>query len=79
MNTKGKVSKVAVCTKCHGFVLACHVDFLDKKTENEFTEFTNEGFIVKLETIDKTKSRNFADYKLCKEKKCKPKFKTSHL
>ena len=51
-------------------------DFLDKKTENEFTEFTNEGFIVKLETIDKTKSRNFADYKLCKEKKCKPKFNT---
>lgn len=31
MNTKGNVLKVAVCPKCHGFVLACHVDFLDKK------------------------------------------------
>jgi hypothetical protein len=70
MRTEGNVSKVAVCPKCEGFTLACHVDSLTKKTEKEFTELTNEGFIVKLETIEKTRSRNYGAYSECSKGKC---------
>lgn len=70
MRTKGKVSKVAICNKCKGFVLACHVDTLTKETEKEFTELTNEGFKVKLETIKDTQKRLYSPYSECSLKKC---------
>jgi hypothetical protein len=70
IRTEGKVSKVAICEKCNGFILASHIDFLDKKTENEFTELTNEGFTVKLESIEETKTRKWANYNNCKIGKC---------
>jgi hypothetical protein len=70
MRTEGNVSKVAICQNCDGFVLACHVDGLDKRTEKEFTEFTNEGFLVKIETIQETKARDFADYDECSNGTC---------
>lgn len=70
MRTEGNVSKVAICGKCNGFILACHVDYLDKQTEKEFTDLTNEGFTIKLETIPETKARNFATYRTCKNGDC---------
>lgn len=65
MNLVGNVSKVAICPICNGFVLACHVDSLSKKTEKDFTQFTNEGFVVKIETVDETKSREYSFYGDC--------------
>jgi len=55
MRTEGNVSKVAICPKCKGFTLACHIDSLCERTEKEFTELTNEGFEVKLETDKQVK------------------------
>lgn len=37
MIDKGKISKVAICENCDKFILASHVDYLDSKTEKEFT------------------------------------------
>ena len=70
MRTDGNVSKVAICPKCKGYTLACHVDYLTKETEKEFTELTNEGFIVQLETIEKTRSRNYGAYTECSKGNC---------
>lgn len=70
MRTEGKVSKVAICEKCNKIILASHIDYLLKRTEKEFTELTNEGFIVKVETIQDTKSRSFGDYNKCKKGNC---------
>jgi len=70
MRTEGKVSKVAICEKCKGFILASHIDYIGKQTEKEFTELTNEGFTVKLESIEETKARKFATYKDCKNGTC---------
>lgn len=65
MRTEGKISKVAICEKCNGFVLACHIDYVNDDTEKEFTGFVNEGFTVKLETAEETRNRDFADYIKC--------------
>ena len=70
MRTEGNVSKVAICPKCEGFTLVCHVDSLTKETEKEFTELTNEGFMVQLETIEKTRSRNYGTYSECSKGNC---------
>ena len=70
MNKEGKVSKVAICEQCQGYILACHIDFLSNETEKEFTKLSNEGFTVKLETIAETKSREFGNYNDCKVKQC---------
>ena len=70
MRTEGNVSKVAICSICGKFTLACHIDNLTKETEKEFTELTNEGFIVQLETIEKTRSRNYGAYSECSKAKC---------
>lgn len=70
MRTEGKVSKVAICPKCKGFTLACHIDSLSKETEKEFTELTNEGFEVKLETIEETRAREYGAYSECSQGKC---------
>jgi len=70
MRTEGNVSKVAICPRCNGFTLACHVDCLGEETENEFTELTNEGFIVKLETIEESRSRVYGAYDECSKQKC---------
>ena len=71
MRTEGNISKVAICPKCDKTILACHVDYLNEINEKEFTEFTNEGFIVKVETKDETISRGFGDYELCSTNRCK--------
>jgi hypothetical protein len=70
MNLKDKKSKVALCKKCKGYVLASHIDYMQKSTEKEFTQFTNEGFEVRIETLQKTKSRNFVPYSNKKNGKC---------
>ena len=70
MRTEGKVSKVAICPRCNGYTLACHVDSLSKRTEKAFTELTNEGFEVKLETIDETRARSYGAYSECSKGKC---------
>lgn len=72
MRLDGKISKVAICENCQGFILACHVDYLDKETEKQFTELTNDGFTVKLETADETRARSYTSSTDCKDKKCKP-------
>lgn len=70
MRQEGKISKVAVCDKCDSMIKAAHVDYLNKESEKEFTELTNEGFIIKLETKEETKNRNFGDYDECLKAKC---------
>lgn len=70
MDLKAKKSKVALCKRCKGFILAAHTDYMGKSTEKEFTQFTNEGFEVKIETLEKTKSRNFVLYSDKKNGKC---------
>jgi hypothetical protein len=70
MRLEGKISKVAICEKCQGFILACHVDYLDKETEKQFTELTNDGFTIKLETAEETRSRSFTNSKDCLNGSC---------
>lgn len=70
MRLEGKISKVAICEKCQGFILACHVDYLDKETEKQFTELTNDGFTIKLETAEETRARNFTNSKDCLNGSC---------
>jgi len=70
MNLKERKSKVALCKSCKGFVLASHTDYISKATEKEFTLFTNEGYDVKIETLEKTRSRNLVFYSKKKNGKC---------
>jgi hypothetical protein len=70
MNLKERKSKVALCKKCKGFVLASHTDYITKSTEKEFTELTNWGFEVKIETLEKTRSRNLVFTSKLKNGKC---------
>ncbi len=70
MDLKERKSKVALCKKCKSYVLASHTDYMSKSTEKEFTQFTNEGFEVKIETLEKTRSRNFAPYSNKKNGNC---------
>jgi hypothetical protein len=70
MRLEGKVSKVAICNGCNKMILASHIDCTDKSTEKEFTQFTNEGFIVKIETIAETKDRDFGSYSNCSTGNC---------
>ena len=70
MRLEGKVSKVAICETCNKMILASHIDYIDRKTEKEFTELTNEGFIVKVETVKETKARYFGNYKDCYKARC---------
>jgi hypothetical protein len=70
MEMEGNVSKVAICPSCDGFVKACHIEGLDDESEKEFTQFTNEGFTVKLETIEETQDRKLSSYKDCLIKRC---------
>lgn len=72
MRKEGKVSKVAFCEKCNKLIMACHVDYLSKNSEKQFTEFVNEGFVVKIETIEETKSRKWGDYSKCSKRNCLP-------
>jgi hypothetical protein len=72
MRTEGKLSKVAICERCNGWVLACHVDYLDKETMKEFGKLASEGFAIKTETIPETKARPFSGYQKCKDGLCKP-------
>lgn len=62
----GRVSKVAICEVCNGFIMACHIDHLDKDANKDFTKLSNEGFTVKTETIEQTKARKFTNYDECK-------------
>ena len=70
MRKEGKISKVAICKRCKGFVLASHIDYIDKETEKEFTELTNEGFDVRIETGNRTRKREFSSYNTCSAKNC---------
>ena len=71
MNLKEKKSKVALCKSCKGFILASRTDYVSKDSEKEFTQFTNEGYEVKIETLEKTRSRNLVFYSKEKNGKCK--------
>lgn len=64
-------SKVAICEKCQCFVLACATNHLSKSTEKEFTEFSNMGFIVKIESKSETRKRGYSYWENCKYGKCK--------
>ena len=70
MRTEGKISKVAICENCQNYILAAHVDYLDKATEKQFTELTNDGFIVKIETGKETRNRSYINYKNCLNGSC---------
>ena len=70
MRLEGKVSKVAICESCNKIMLASHIDYLDQSTEELFTEFTNEGFLVKLETVEETRERDFGNYNDCSKGNC---------
>lgn len=58
MRKEGKISKVAFCPICENMILACHIDYLQKETEKEFIEFSNEGYQIKIETGEETRSRD---------------------
>ncbi len=66
MNREGRRSLVAYCQKCKGYVMACHTDFIEPETWEEFNEAIKHGFTVKTETIHETKSRKFTEYDKCK-------------
>lgn len=73
-----KVSKVAICENCGAYVLASDINAIAKlplKGKNainkEFTELSNEGFVVKTETKEETKARKFSPYTVCLTKSCK--------
>lgn len=70
MKTEGKVSRVAICEKCQSYILACHIEYLDKDAKKEFSKLSDDGFTIKTETIEDTKDRPFGDYKSCKSGKC---------
>ena len=70
MDFKDKKSKVALCKGCKGFILASHTDYMSKSSEKGFTQFTNESFEVKIETLEKTRSRNLVFYSDKKNGKC---------
>lgn len=71
MENERKMSKVAFCENCGRWILACHIDYIDKATEKEFTSYSNEGFSIKLETAQQTRDRNMSDsYESCKNGTC---------
>ena len=70
MRTEGKISIIAICEKCNGIILASHIDYMNKQIVEVFKELANEGFTVKLESIEETKTRKFATYKKCKIGAC---------
>ena len=70
MRLEGNVSKVAICPKCNCHVMAGHIDMISEESEKEFTQFTNEGFVVKVETIDETTSRDLGSYVDCSKGLC---------
>lgn len=69
MNLEGKVSKVAICKNCNGYVLATLNRNIDSETEKEFTELEEEGYIIKVETIEETRARNYVPYESCNRAK----------
>jgi hypothetical protein len=70
MRTEGKISKVAICEKCKRYILACHVDYVDKYTEKVFTKLSNDGFTIKTETGEESRSRGIATLSDCKKGIC---------
>ena len=62
---KERKSKVAICEKCNCFVKAAHLDHISEDSEKDFTYFTNQGFTVKIETIEETQQRVFRNYHSC--------------
>lgn len=70
MKGSDKKSKVALCKSCNGYIRACHTDYLDKKKELEFSDLTNCGYIVKIEKLSTTKSRQFMFYSSKNNGKC---------
>ena len=70
-------SKVAICENCQSFVLACATDHLSKETEKEFTEFTNMGFTVKIESKEETIKRGYSYWENCINGNCNLKIKES--
>jgi hypothetical protein len=65
-----KKSKVALCQKCKGFVLASHIAEITNTIDDEFTEFSKEGFDVIIETFEITAERKFVFYSVKKNGKC---------
>jgi hypothetical protein len=70
MNLTDKKSKVALCMNCKGYVLAGHIDYITKNRESEFTQLTNEGYEVKIETLQETRDRGFVFSSLLNNGKC---------
>jgi len=70
MRLEGNISKVAICPNCKKHIKAGHVDYLDDESEKEFTELTNEGYEVKLETAEETRTRELGFYSDCSKGLC---------
>ena len=66
MRKEGKISRVAFCPICDCFVMASHVDYSSKETDKEFTEFSKQGYSIKIETGQETRNREMKDCK-CKK------------
>lgn len=71
MKNTFKQSKVAICPRCQCYVSAANVAHITPEMEAEFTELTNDGFEVKLETIEETQKRKYSAYSDCLQKFCK--------
>lgn len=71
MNNAEKTSKVAICEKCQSFVLACDINYIDEATEKEFTDLSNLGFTVKLESKEETMERKYSWWEDCEKGNCK--------
>lgn len=65
-----KTIMVALCKKCKGLVFASTADRITKSIEQEFAEFSNEGFDVKIETLAITNSFKFVFYSDKKNGNC---------
>lgn len=70
MRLEGNISKVAICPNCKKHIKAGHVDYLDEESEKKFTELTNEGYEVKLETAEETRARELGFYSDCSKGIC---------
>ena len=54
-----KISKVAICPECGNFASACHVDYVDRKKNNEFMKLSDQGYTIKIEAGQETRNREY--------------------
>lgn len=76
-----KTSKVDVCEKCDGVVMAAMIDKISKSAQKEcnkqFNDLCNSGFVVKMEPPEDTRNRHWADSDECISGTCSKEGKKS--